>query len=381
MREQFNIRPDIVFLNHGSFGACPKPVFNRYQAWQLELERQPVEFIGRRFGELMKAARERLAGFVNADAEDLVFVPNATSGINLIARSLPLQAGDEILSCDQEYGALDRMWALVCRNTGAVYKQMPITLPVTTHEDFFEEVWSGVSARTRVLFLSHITSPTGLTFPLEELIRRAKERGIWTIIDGAHVPGQLPLDLQALDADFYSGNCHKWLMAPKGAAFAYVKPELQGIIEPRVVSWATPSASDSEFIQENEFQGTRDIASYLTVGEAIKFFEENNWPAIRRQCHELVKFARTEMSSICDLPPIAPESGAWFQQMCAQLLPANIDGYELKRRLYDDHRVEVPVNFHNGQYFIRISVQGYNTREDVEIFLEAFHAVLKEMRS
>ncbi|MBN1661062.1 MAG: aminotransferase class V-fold PLP-dependent enzyme, partial [Anaerolineae bacterium] len=237
IRDLFLLQPDVVFLNHGSFGACPRSVFEVYQRWQLELERQPVEFLGRRAPELMRAARQALGSYLGAEADDLVYVPNATTGLNAVARALPLLPGDEVLATDHEYGALDRTWRFVCARRGARYVNQPVPLPVESAEQVVEAIWGGVTERTRVLFLSHITSPTALILPVEALVRRARSAGILTVIDGAHVPGQTPLDLEALGADFYSGNCHKWLCSPKGAGFLYARREVQNLLEPLVVSW------------------------------------------------------------------------------------------------------------------------------------------------
>jgi isopenicillin-N epimerase len=210
LRDEFLLDPSVTFLNHGSFGACPRAVLERYQEWQLELERQPVLFLARRLEELLEEARGALGAYIGADPDDLVFVPNATAGVNIAARPLGLQAGDEVLSTDLEYGALDLTWERVCAEFGATYVRAPIQLPVTSHEEIVEMVWSAVGARTRVLYLSHHTSTTAMTLPVHELCRRARESGITTVVDGAHVPGHIPLDLGALDPDYYAGNCHKW---------------------------------------------------------------------------------------------------------------------------------------------------------------------------
>jgi len=221
----FLLDPDVIFVNHGSFGACPRPVFAAYQAWQRELERQPVEFLGRRFAALIAEARTALGAYVGAGADDLVYVPNATTGLNIVARSLELAPGDEVLATDHEYGALDRTWRFICAKRGARYVRQPVELPITSAEEVVEAVWAGVTDRTRVLFLSHITSPTAIIIPVAELVRRAREAGIITVVDGAHAPGQIPLDLESLGVDFYAGNCHKWMMAPKGSAFLYARRE------------------------------------------------------------------------------------------------------------------------------------------------------------
>jgi isopenicillin-N epimerase len=209
LRELFLIKPDIVFLNHGSFGACPRPVFEEYQRRQLELEQQPVEFLGRRFNALMRAAREPLAAYLHTAADTLVYVPNSTTAINVVARSLRLGPGDEILSTDHEYGAMDRTWRFLCEKSGAAYRTSAIPVPLAGADDFVETLWAGVTPRTRVIFLSQITSPTALIFPVEVVCRRAREAGILTIIDGAHAVGQIPLALDELGADFYTSNCHK----------------------------------------------------------------------------------------------------------------------------------------------------------------------------
>src|SRR5262245_16903128 len=212
---EFLLRPEITFLNHGSFGACPRPVFEIFQAWQRELEAQPVEFLGRRISQLLAEARARLASYVGTQADHLVFVPNATYGVNVVARSLELQPGDEVLTTNHEYGAADRAWRFNCARRGVRYISRPIALPAECDEPIADQLWAGVTERTRVIFLSHITSPTALIFPVAEICRRARAAGIMTVVDGAHAPGQIDLDLEGMGVDFYSGNCHKWLCAPK----------------------------------------------------------------------------------------------------------------------------------------------------------------------
>ena len=380
LRDQFLLRPDVVFLNHGSFGACPRPVFEAYQAWQLELERQPVEFMGRCFNDLMREAREPLGAYLGAAADDVVYVPNATTGLNIVARSLPLEPGDEVLATDHEYGALDRTWRFVCARCGAKYLWQPVPLPIESAEQVIDAIWSGVTPRTRVLFISHITSPTAIIFPVEELIRRARAANIITVIDGAHAPGQIDLNLQALGADFYSGNLHKWLMTPKGSAFLYARPEVQHLVEPLVVSWGWQSdrPGPSHFIDEQEYQGTRDIAAYLAVPAAIQFMRANDWPQVRRHCHELVRDARARVSALTNLGPIVPDDAAWFNQMASLPLP-RLDVDVLKRRLYAEFKIEIPIIAWNDRCFARISVQGYNTQSDVDALVAALQRLLPQV--
>lgn len=379
LKDEFLLDPNIVFLNHGSFGATPRIVFEAYQQWQRELEHQPVEFLGRRFADLMRAARVALAEYVHADANDLVYVPNATTALNIVARSLPLQPGDEILTTDHEYGAMDRMWRFIARKTGAVYCAQPIPGPVTTSEDFVEQFWAGVTPRTRIVFLSHITSPTALIFPVREICRRARAAGIISIVDGAHAIGQIPLDLQDLGADFYTSNLHKWLCCPKGSAFLYARREMQHLVEPLIVSWGyeAEKPSESRFIDEHEWTGTRDIAAYLVTPVALEFFRAHHWDEVRAQCHALAQYARKRITALTGLPPLSPDLPAWYAQMVALPLPT-CDAARVQARLYDEFRIEVPILVWRNRPHIRISIQVYNTREDVERLVDALTTIFGE---
>jgi isopenicillin-N epimerase len=378
LREQFLLRPDVTFLNHGSYGACPRPVFERYQAWQLELEQQPVEFIGRRAAGLMAEARAALATYLGAVADEVVYFPNVTAALNVVARSLPLKDGDEILTTNHEYGALDRTWRFVTQHTGATYVIQPLPSPLEHPDDIVEAVWAGVTPRTRVLFLSHITSPTATILPIAPLISRARAAGIWTVVDGAHAPGQVPLDLHDLDVDFYGGNCHKWLSAPKGAGFLYARRELQPMLEPQVVSWGWDARDPgpSRFIDEQEYQGTRDISAFLTVPAAIEFQAAHDWPRVRAECHQLVRLAREQISELTGLPPLVPDSPDWFAQLGAIPLPPG-DEKALKAHLYDEYRIEVPIIAWEGQRFVRVSAQGYTTRADINRLTDALATLLR----
>ena len=394
-KDFFLLDPNIIFLNHGSFGATPRAVFDKYQWWQRELERQPVAFLGRRFTGLMREAHAALAAYVHTDADNLVYVPNATTAINIVARSVAtfggtplLNPGDEILTTDHEYGAMDRTWRFICRKTGAVYKQQPIPVPVTTAENFVETFWAGVTPRTRVVFLSHITSPTALIFPIKEICRRARNAGLLSIIDGAHALGQIPLDLDDIGADFYAANAHKWLCAPKGAAFLYARREAQQLVEPFVVSWGyeADKPSASRFIDEQEWTGTRDIAAYLAVPEVIRFCEEHHWDKERLRCHEIAQYARERIhdlvgaTGLAPLPHLCPDSTEWYMQMVTLPLPPCDAGAfgrtPLQARLYDEYHIEVPIVVWHNQPYVRVSIQAYNSREDVERLVEALQKLL-----
>ena len=381
LKSQFLLDPGVVFLNHGSFGACPRPVFEEYQRWQRELERQPVEFLARRATDLLAGARAALAAYLGAAADDVVYFPNPTTAVNMVARSLRLGAGDEILTTDHEYGALDRTWRFICGKTGARYVRRAMTMPLTTSEDFVEAFWGGVTERTRVIFISHLTSPTALIFPVEAICRRARAAGILTLVDGAHIPGHLPLNLREVGADIYVGACHKWLMAPKGAAFLYARPEVQARLEPLVVSWGWESETPgpSPFIDFHEWQGTRDLSAFLTVPRAVRFQAEHGWEHVRDACHALASETRARVSALTRLGPLCPDSPAWFGQMATLPLPP-VDGAALKARLYAEYRVEVPLVQWNDADFVRVSYQGYNARADMETLLQALADLLPQVR-
>jgi isopenicillin-N epimerase len=378
LRDLFLLEPEIAFLNHGSFGACPKPVFDVYQHWQREMERQPVDFFLRRLEEHLSPSRAALAGLFNTEPANLALIPNATTGINIVARSLELSPGDEILATNHEYGAIDRTWRFIAHKTGAVYRNQAITVPVTTHDVFFEQLWQGVTERTKVIAISHITAPTALIFPVDEVCLRAREAGILTIIDGAHVPGQIDLDLEALGADFYTGNCHKWMCAPKGAAFLYARPAVQPLVEPLIVSWGYQSESpgESTFQDYLGWTGTQDVSAYLAIEAAIHFQEEFEWDKVRQECHDLAVTAWKDLSERIGEPPLCLDGDTWWAQMFALRLPSRVEADELWARLWGKHLIEVPVWSWNGGPLLRVSVQAYNTSEDLERLITALDELL-----
>jgi isopenicillin-N epimerase len=361
VREHFLLDPEVVYLNHGSFGACPRPVFERYQAWQRELEREPTQFIARKLPELLEQARAALGAFIGADANDLTFVQNAGTGVNMAARALDLQPGDEVLATDLEYGACDLMWQWLCERTGAHYIRAEIG-----------ELFEHRSERTRAVFLSHITSETALLLPVEAIIAKAQAEGLVTIIDGAHAVAQVDLDLSTLGADFYAGNCHKWLCAPKGAGFLYVQPEWQERIDGAIVSWGYDEPAT--FLSRTELQGTRDSAAYLAVPDAIAFQREHD---MREQCVALAREARRELCALLGTEPLAPD--AQILQMASVRLPE--PQLDLSQRLFDEHRIEIPTMGPHRDDLLRISVAPYTEREDVERLLDALPDALRTSRS
>jgi isopenicillin-N epimerase len=380
LKDQFLLDPEIHFLNHGSFGACPRPVFQAYQEWQRRLERQPVLFLGREFARLHQEARQALGAYLKADPDDMVYIPNATHGVNIIARSLALEPGDEVLATDHEYGACDYTWEFICQKRGAAYRRQPIPLPVHSIEEVVEQFWQGVTRRTKIIYLSHITSPTALRLPVEAICQRGRADGILTVVDGAHAPGQIPLDLREIEADFYVGNCHKWMLSPKGAGFLYARREVQELIEPLVVSWGYKAnaefTSGSRFVDYLQWSGTRDPAAALSVPAAIQFMQDYDWDSVRRECDWLLQQALQRISALTHIElPYPPDSGFYIQMGIAEL-PSETDIIELKKRLYDEWRVEVPLIEWNGRKFVRLSVQGYNSQEDVDALIGGLEQLL-----
>lgn len=375
LRALFQLEPDLVYLNHGAFGATPLPVFEVYQEWQRRIERQPTRFFSHEARPALRAAREALGAYVGARADDLVFVHNATFGVNVAARSLPLQPGDEVLTTTHEYGACNNAWEFVCAKRGAVYVKQPITLPVTDEAQIVDQFWQGVTPRTRVIYLSHITSPTALTLPVQAICQRARERGITTVVDGAHAPGQLELDLNALGADIYTGNLHKWLCAPKGAGFLWVHERMHSQIEPLVVGWGYGPErglfEENDFVSATQWLGTDDISAYLSVPAAIDFLAAHDWPAVREWCHTLLSAALNRITAITGLASPYLSTSRLYHQMAVARIPRQVDVATFKQRLLDDYRIEVPCFDWQGYHFLRISVQGYNSTDDLDRFVEA----------
>jgi isopenicillin-N epimerase len=389
LRQEFLLDPDVVFLNHGSFGATPEPVFAAYQRWQRELERQPVEFLGRRAEGLLDEARAAMAAYVGCARDDLVFVPNATTGVNVVARSLPLEPGDEVVGTDLEYGACERAWEWFCDKRGARYEKAHVPLPLTSPDEVVEAMFAAVTPRTRAIFMSHVTSGTALRLPVEDVARRAREMGILTVVDGAHAVGQWPVDLEALGADFYASNFHKWLCAPKGSGFLYARRDQQSWVESPIVSWGWVEGRndhfrpESQFVSRNQIQGTRDLAAFLSAPAAVTYQQQRDWETVRERCHALAVEARERIAALAGLPNIvpvkSPDGYRWFRQMAIAPLPEGIDGHALQRCLYDEYRVEIPVTWWSDKPFIRFSFQGYNTRDDLEALLAALESLLPRM--
>lgn len=373
LKSDFLLDPAVIFLNHGSFGAVPRPVFHEYQRWQRELERQPVEFLNRRASSLLEDSRRALAAFIGTDPANLVYTTNVTEAVNIVARSLRLGPEDEVLATDMEYGAMDRTWTFLSLRTGFKYINHPITIPVGQPSEFVNNLWDAVTPRTKVIFISHISSPTALIMPVKDICQRARQAGILTVIDGAHAPGQIDLNLTELGADFYAANLHKWLCAPKGAGFLYAHPEVQHMIEPLIISWGWQSENPgpSQFIDYLQYTGTRDLSTYLSVPSAIKYQAEHDWNQVRNLCHNLAADVLETILNRSNTTAFYHPSTSWFAQMVACPLPNSVDIVRLKSDLYDQFRIEVPVLQWNKHKLIRVSFQGYNEESDLDSLIMA----------
>ncbi len=375
---QFLLDSTITFLNHGSFGACPQPIFDEFQRFQRELELDPVHFIQKKLPVYLKQAKAPLGEFIGCNPKDFFFVPNPTVAINTVMRSLQLQPGDEILATNHEYGAMDRTWHFYCKKSGAKYVRQPITLPVVSKEQIIAEFWKGYTNKTKVVFLNHISSSTALIFPVKEICDKAQELGLITIVDGAHVPGHIDLDLADLNPDFYTGTLHKWMLAPKGSSFLYVKKEFQDDIDPLVVSWGYESLapSESRFLDYHEYQGTNDHSAFLCTPTVIHFLKENDWKTKSEACKQIVLENYQRFCDLLQTQPIAPITSEFLGQMASIPVKTNKPA-ELKDLLYNQYKIQIPVMPLNDKVYLRYSINAYNTQEDLEVLYSALEDILK----
>jgi isopenicillin-N epimerase len=363
----------IDFLNHGSFGACPLAVLEEQQELRRRMEAEPVRFLDRELEDRLDEARAALARFVGADPDDLAFLPNATAGVNTVLRSLRFEPGDEILATDMEYNACRNAADFVVGSARVVAARIPF--PSASPQAAAQAVLAGVTDKTRLALLSHITSPTAIILPLEPLVRELQGRGVDVLVDGAHAPGQIPLDLARLDAAYYTGNCHKWLCAPKGAAFLHVRRDRQERVRPLSISHGANSlrTDRSRFRLESDWTGTADPTPYLCVPAAIRFMAGSvpgGWPEVMRRNHALAVEARSILSEALGVPEPCPEGmlGAMASLPLPQSLagaPAPAKGLDpLQDKLYLEHGIEVPVFPWPtpDRKLLRLSAQLYNSR-------------------
>jgi len=387
----WTLDPSIDFLNHGSFGACPEPVLAAQREWRARLERQPVQFFARDIEGLLDTAQAELGAFLGASPDDLAFVPNATAGVNTVLRSLRFEPGDQLLTTNHEYNACANAMRAVAEHRGAEVIVAEVPFPIESEEQVVEAVIGGTTEQTKLAVLDHVTSPTALIFPIERLVRELALRGVDTLVDGAHAPGMLPLEVERIGAAYYTGNCHKWMCAPKGAAFLHVRRDRQEAIRPLSISHGanSPRTDRSRFRLEFDWTGTCDPTSWLCVPEAIRFLGgllAGGWPALMERNRSTALAARESLCEALGIPAPAPE--AMIGSMAAIPLP---DGSPepptsalytdpLQDRLLAEERIEVPVIPWPAppKRLVRVSAQVYNTAEQYERLGEALHRTLAE---
>ena len=369
VRHHWNLREDIIFLNHGSYGATPKPVLAEQRRWQDLMEENPVNFMRRVLPGALETARAGLAGFLRAAPADLAFVDNATGGANAVLRSLDFQPGDEILVTSHGYNAVKQTVHFIEEKTGAVMTTAEVPFPLAGPESIVAAVTAKLTGRTRLVILDHITSPTAAIQPLKELIAACKSEKILVLVDGAHAPGMLDLDLPAIGADFYTGNCHKWLCAPKGCAFLWVAPDRQADIHPTTISHPFRQG----FAEEFAWTGTRDASAWLSAGAALAFFDMiGGLPAIRAYCRDLATQA-AEM--LADAWSTGIGTPALLRGSMATIrLPdrfRDVPAQTILDELWGNHRIEVPVHHFGGDPWVRISAAPYNYMQEYEVLRDA----------
>jgi isopenicillin-N epimerase len=368
----WNVDAKTTYLNHGSFGPPLIGVRHVQMDWQTRCNRQPMDFFVRQLEPAWMAARERLAEFVGSPQGNLVFTENATAGMNHVAGFFPLNPGDEVLLNDHEYGVVKKIWQRRCRETQAVYREMILPMPISSAQDIIAAIESEITDRTRLIVVSHITSPTAITLPVQAIIAMAKKRGIAVCVDGPHAPLQIPLNISELDCDFYLGSCHKWLCAPFGTGFTYVADRWHSVAaRPLGISWGRlPPTPLEHWTDHHLWCGTKDYSGYLSIPTAIKLFEQKGFDKVRRRNHELAKFARTSLIEELGTTSLVPDDPAWYSMMAAVWLPEG-DHADLQRRLWNNHQIEVPIVHFANRYLVRVSCHLYNTEIDIDKLVTA----------
>ncbi len=374
---------NVTFLNHGSFGACPRNVLEVQAKLRSQLENEPLRFFGREWEPLLDDSRNELARFVGADVEDLVFVSNATTAVNAVLRSLKFSEADELLVTNHEYNACRNALDFVASRSGARVVVANIPFPIESPQQIIEAVLAKVSPKTRLALLDHVTSQTGLIFPIQQLVRELQQRGVDTLIDGAHALGMLPLNLRSIGATYYTGNCHKWLCAPKGAAFLYVQRDKQPEIRPLTISHGANSSltHKSRFQLEFDWMGTDDPTAFMCVSEAIQFIGgllPGGWEELMQRNHKLVLQGRQVICNALDVLPLCPDE--MIGSMAVISMPAALENRSymaLHDELFDNFGIEVQViGWEKPKLLVRISAQIYNTLEQYEYLGEALNKLV-----
>lgn len=384
--------PEIIFLCHGVYGACPRRVLAAQSEWRERLEQQPLQFLTRDLDALLDAARAAVAAFIGADANDAVFVSNATSGVNTVLRSLAFQPGDELLVTDYAYNACRNALDFAAERAGAKVVVARIPFPFRNEDELVAPVLAGVTPRTRLAMIDHVTSQTAVVMPIQKLVSELKRRGVDTLVDGAHAPGTVPLDLNGLGAAYYTGNCHKWLCAPKGAAFLHVARNKQEHIRPLTISHGANSQRKdrSRFLIEFGWPGTWDPSACLSVTHAIQFIGSllpGGWAEIMDRNRALALAARSILCSALEIPQPCPD--AFIGSLAAVPLPdappqalprLPLNEYPLQDKLREMYKIEVPIISWPAapKRVLRLSAQLYNSLPQFERLAKALTVSLRD---
>jgi isopenicillin-N epimerase len=379
-RDEWAIRVDTTYLNHGSYGPTPRRVHECQLNWQAQLASQPMDFFVRKLEPAWLAARERLAAFVGTSPEDLVFVENSTAAMNVVANSFALQPGDEVLLTDHEYGAVVRIWQRACQTAGASPPRVAM-LPAKfeSAEQVVDAIFCEATDRTRLVVVSHITSPTAVILPVRQICAEANRRGIAICIDGPHAPAQAVLAIDGLDCDFYTASLHKWVSAPLGTGFLYVAPHRQDSIRTPQLSWGRLlPARPTKWWEEFYWTGTRDPSAYLATTAAFDLLDEVGLPTFRARTHYLARYARHRLVELTGLEPPTPDDETWYGSMVSVPLPPG-DAAELQKQLWQQHQIEVPVVDRGGRRSIRVSCHLYTHTEQIDRLVSALGGLFGKM--
>lgn len=379
----WDLRPGVTYLNHGSFGPSPKPVLAARQEWTARLEAEPMDFYVRQMEDHLDGALSELADFVGTSPRNLIFVDNATVGMNIVARSLALQAGDEVLANDHEYGAVLRIWRQACDAAGANLVVRRLPRPLGDRDELLDGLFAGATDRTRLMVVSHVTSPTAAVLPLPEICRRAHERGVGVCVDGPHAPAAVDIALDDLPCDFYTASCHKWLSAPFGSGFLYIHPRRQRTARATVTSWGRSLAGKpARWSDDFLWSGTRDPAPFLAVPTAIRFLEGVGLASFRAHSRNLIEHARRKLTPLTQRPLLVPEDLSWTSTMLSFPLPDSVDEvsptrmHPLQQALWERHRIEAPVVSWGGSRWIRVSAHLYNDEGQIDLLATALEELL-----
>jgi len=379
-RDWFMLDEKTVYLTHGSYGGCLKTAFDNRIKWHKKIESDPFDFINNHAFNDLEHSRKILSDYLNCSYQDLVYFPNPSTALNAVIKSINLSHNDEVLTTNHEYGSLDRTWRYYSSLKRYTYKSINIDIPYNNKQIFIDSFLNKITDKTKIIYLSHITSSTGLIFPVKEICEIARNHNIISIVDGAHAPGQIPVDISEINPDIYVGACHKWMCSPKGVSFLYAKKTIQNSIDPLVISWGWESDNpgQSQFIDYHQYQGTNDISSYLTIPSIINFFQKNNWIDIQEKCHELIINFLNDYKD-----KIIPCSNN--QNHIAQMLSFKINSNSklvrdvlnnpneilmAQNKIFDYNKIRIPIIVWNQEIFMRISIQAHNKPQDLEEMLE-----------